>query len=139
MSRINFLIAICILVTMPWFSFADSSKEIKPFVTKACLNTMNSVKPGMPRRDLPKEFEVDGGLAVPFFQERYILVPCKSGDGFAKMNISFRPKEVDQATFQDPDKFRTWMDKHRKPGRLERPDDVIVKVSEPFWELPYGD
>jgi hypothetical protein len=91
------------------------------------------------RRELEKIYYGDGAMFSPFEGQRYILRDQPTGGPkgqVLKVTVLFRPADVSDDVFQDPNKFRKWMREQKGYGSE---DDIIVDVSAPYWEPPCFD
>lgn len=94
---------------------------------------------GKTRRELEKVYYGDGGIFSLFEGERYVLKdqpPDGPAGHVLKVRILFRPASVSDEVYQDPKRFREWMLEQKGYGSE---DDIVVDISEPYWEPPYGD
>ncbi len=80
----------------------------------ASLKEMQTIKPGMSRGDLFKVFTTEGGLST-VGQRRYVYRDCP----YIKVDVEFAPAQEGQ--------------------QVERQDDKIVKISQPFLEFSVVD
>ncbi|MBN2138153.1 MAG: hypothetical protein JW720_10115 [Sedimentisphaerales bacterium] len=96
------------------------------------------IRTGMTRKDLRQLCHLDGGIS-PLTQQRYVLNDTPPGGPqgqVLKVKISFKPKNCPDEIFHDADKFRNWLTEHRAP---HADTDVVMNVSEPYWQSPYFD
>ncbi|MFN8612473.1 MAG: hypothetical protein U0931_33345 [Vulcanimicrobiota bacterium] len=84
------------------------------------------LKIGMTRAEVEKVFSPDGGLAIPFKMERYILQSSLRQPKVAKVKLQFRPAGVSQQLYQSG--------KWSVPQHRQQPGDVLMDVSKPFLE-----
>jgi hypothetical protein len=86
-------------------------------IANDAIQTANQLKPGAKRRDVEKQFRVDGGVQVPE-STRYVFAKCP----YIKVQIDFDLAGA------------------RKHGMLlESPEDTVTKVSVPYLEYPAQD
>ena len=121
---------------------SEVSVEIEQIASLAQVSaehTKHLVHIGKTRRELEKIYYGDGGIFSPMEGERYVLMDQPKGgpEGHVlKVRVLFRPAEVSDEVYKDPKKFREWMREHKGYGSQ---DDIVVDVSTPYWEPPYGD
>lgn len=95
---------------------ADSQAMRNRWMEKT-LREIETIQPGMHRRDLATLFRQDGGINPIGSQERYVLKECS----MIKIDVSFKT----------PDETSPWLQ--------ENPDDVIESVSKPYLQYPVMD
>jgi len=95
---------------------------------------------GMTRGELEKVCHGDGGIFSPFQGQRYVLrdQPADGPEGkVLKVRVRFRPADMSNEVFQDAKKYREWMTEQRKS--YGSASDIVVHISEPYWEPAYFD
>ncbi|MBS2038350.1 hypothetical protein JST97_25425 [bacterium] len=92
---------------------ADQAREIQA-----------KLKLGMTRAQVEKSFTGDGGLALPFKMERYILLSSLNKPKVAKVTLQFRPAGMSKEVYL----LGKWAPPRQKPG------DVLMQISQPFLE-----
>ncbi|MBN1124570.1 MAG: hypothetical protein JXA82_06155 [Sedimentisphaerales bacterium] len=138
----------------PWFSVATVEKTgphkeelalLPPMHSKAQLwefgqKNNESVTVGMTRGQLEKSAHHDGGIFT-YHSERYILNEQPTGGPkwkVLKVKVAFKPADVSDEIYNDPVKFREWIRTKRKADIFSE-DDIIVSISDPYWEPPFMD
>lgn len=99
-----------------------------PKQTRSVLASLNL---GLTRADVERECRIDGGMAVPFHSERYILPGYFDRINFIMIDIRFRPAGVPDAVYKDPQRFQEWLFAHRK-GIWISPTDIVDSISPPY-------
>jgi hypothetical protein len=110
-------------------------------VRESSVEEVKSIQVGMTRREVRALCHEDGGISSPFREERYILndPPAQGPEGkVLKVKVAFKPADVSEEVYRDPNKFRKWLLEERRPG-YDSPDDIVVSVSPSYWEGPYSD
>jgi glyoxylase-like metal-dependent hydrolase (beta-lactamase superfamily II) len=123
----------------------DAKAQLWEFVQRKSMPAVSAehqkylVYVGKTRRELKKVCYGDGGIFSPFEGERYVLRD-QPADGperqVLKVRVLFRPSNVSEEIFKDPKKFGKWMREHKGYGS---DSDIVVSISEPYWEPPYFD
>jgi len=85
------------------------------------MRSIATIQPGMTRKDLGKVLGGEGGLSSRT-RRRYVYIHCPH----IKVDVDFFPVEDPHA-------------RSEKVSREESPDDVIVKVSQPFLQYSIMD
>ena len=99
-------IACFIGMTLTFVSAQDN--DLSGFSSE-CVEKANSIKAGMTRADLEKNFHPDGGLSRPLKNERYVLNNCRDQNyKYMKLEIQFKPVDLDESIYNDPDRFLEW-------------------------------
>lgn len=94
---------------------ADLNKERTKWVAKI-MRQIETIRPGMKRKDLDELFTVDGGVSMRT-EQRYVLRECDC----IKIDVRFKtPPEARKGIWEDP-------------------EDVIESVSKPYLEWPIMD
>jgi len=78
------------------------------------LKQCQTIKPGMTRGDLSKIFSTEGGLSTVTHRS-YVYVDCP----YVKVDVDFAPSVAKQD--------------------VERPTDVVTRISKPYLEWSIGD
>jgi hypothetical protein len=86
-------------------------------IAQDALEASRQIQPGNKRRDVEKQFEIDGGLQTPG-STRYDFLKCP----YIKVQVDF-----DLAGTRE----------HGMP--TESPDDTVTKVSVPYVDYPTAD
>ncbi len=94
-----------------------ASQEMRNKWMDKTLRQIETIQPGMHRRDLATLFRPDGGINPIGNQERYVLKECT----MIKIDVSFKA----------PDET--------SPVQHKNPDDVIESVSKPYLQYPTMD
>ena len=114
-------------------------EQVKSILEVPAEHAKHLVYVGKTRRELKKVYYHDGGIFTPFQGERYVLRDQPPGGPerhVLKVRVLFRPANVSDEVYQDPKKFRKWMLEQKGYGSE---DDIVVDISAPYWETPYGD
>ncbi|MGH9864242.1 MAG: hypothetical protein ACRD4H_02385 [Candidatus Acidiferrales bacterium] len=84
-------------------------------IVKEALDTSSHLIVGVTRREVDKNFKLDGGMQS-FSTSRYVYSKCE----YIKLDIDF---------------------KHAVPGNpaVPSPDDTVVKISKPYLQYPMTD
>lgn len=110
----------------------------REFSRQLSVPELKSIRLGMTRKELQKFCHIDGGISS-LTAERYVLKerPADGPEGkVLKIDISFRPAELSEEIYSNPEKFRKWCIEHGSPFN---DTDVVMGVSQPYWEPPYCD
>ena len=92
-----------------------SDPEVRPCkLVEEALEESRQLKPGMTRRQVEKDFEMDGGLQFPS-SGTYTYQRCN----YIKLDIEFKHIEKSEA--------------------LLSPDDIITSISQPYIAYPRRD
>jgi hypothetical protein len=114
-------------------------EQIKSMLQVSPEHAKHLVYVGRTRRELEKTYYGDGGIFTPFEGERYILrdQPADRPEGHVlKVRVLFRPANLSDEVYRNPKKYSEWM-LHQKGYGSQ--DDIVVDISEPYWEPPYCD
>ena len=97
--------------------------ECKPLIPK--------VKVGMRRVEIEQKLQPDGGLSTAFKYERYESRNSKCTDKgeFVKMNFAFKPAGMTDAVYY----LGKWV------APKTSPQDILIRISPPYIEMPYAD
>ena len=87
------------------------------------------LKIGMTRAQVEKAFAGDGGLAVPFKMERYVLLSTMGQPRVAKVTLQFKPAGMSKEVYL----LGKWVVPRQKPG------DVLMNISKPYMEPMFTD
>jgi len=109
-----------------------------PVAQQLSVPGLKSIRVGMARKELERFCYCDGGL-VNLTTERYILTeqpPDRPEGKVLKISVSFRPTYLTEEIYRNLEKLTEWYIGHRP-----RPSDtdVVMSVSQPYWEPPYYD
>jgi len=91
----------------------DYTRERTKWVAKV-LRQIDTIRPGMTRRDLLKVFTVEGGISTRF-QHTYVYSECP----YIKVNVQFKALN------------------NERDGLQDEPDDIIESISQPYlaWSV----
>lgn len=89
----------------------------------------NRIRVGMTRAQVEKAFTGDGGLAVPFKMERYILLSTMGQPKVVKVTLQFKPAGMSKEVYF----LGKWVVPKQKPG------DVLMDISKPYLEPMFMD
>ena len=81
------------------------------------IDDSRHVKPGISRRELEKDWRVDGGLSVRE-EANYDYRKCLD----IKIHVNFKPVPSQQRAGEEPDQ-----------------NDIVIKVSRPYLEYAFAD
>ena len=99
-----------------------------------CAEKSKFIKKGMTRKELAKLFSQDGGFMGIYKNERYVLRDCAcQADKVMKVNVSFKPSEVSDEIYNDPNRFQKWALQGSGKDR-QVSQDVVISVSEPYCD-----
>jgi hypothetical protein len=100
-------------------------------VFPACKQLIPNVKVGSTRAEVEKTLQPDGGLSVPFESERYMVQsPTGTETGAVlKLNLTFKPAGMSDAEYY----LGKWADPSQSP------QDILMRISPPYVEMPYLD
>jgi len=100
-------------------------------MAKKKMDPLNEIKIGMTRASVEAILSIDGGLGSPFIGERFIVPSTHDKAGrVMKVNLDFKPAGITNGAYSE---MPGW--KRPRPTK----DDVLMKISEPYWELPFCD
>ena len=110
--RIGWAILVALMITPSFAQDSATDREHTQWIGSV-LRSIQTIKPGMTREELTKVFMTEGGLSTRR-QRIYVYKQCP----LIKVTVHFIP-------VTDPDN-----------RSIERPDDEIQTISEPFLESP---
>lgn len=97
------------------------SEEVSP---EQAREIRLKLKVGMTRAQVERAFTSDGGLAVPFKMERYILSSTFGQAKVAKVTLKFKPAGMTEELYR----LGNWRVSPQKPA------DTLMEISRPFLE-----
>jgi hypothetical protein len=116
----------------------DHPEFDKSVLSPIARGKLDALKPEMTRKQLSKDFRMDGGY-YSFFDQRYYLrdTPAPgSAPSVFMFDVFFKPVGMDEKVFSDPKQRDQWMHNPRNNASRLDPDDIAEVFSEPYIHYP---
>jgi hypothetical protein len=140
LSRIDMTVKVNFIFLFLLFSFTCVSTARADISLTNCKQTTALLTTGMSRTEIEKKgFTYDGGVNGILKNTRMMMGAPPSNMGPSKLcmvYVDFRPKDISDADYTDADRFAAWI-RARKDATA--PDDVAVKIGEPFLDSYHWD
>jgi len=89
----------------------EQNRQLPCAVVEEALEASLQIKAGMTRREVEKDFKLDGGVQFPH-SARYLYSKCP----FIKLHVDYKPTRG-----------------------ADSPNDTVIKVSKPYLDSPASD